>query len=170
MVCEWYLRMKLHNAVVCLCLSLPRIAKGVAELGQLPPREILSILHHPLPHSPHLSTCMVHAIHSIPSQGSILPNALVCELAWSNAIPHRDGSANPSCTTKRAHKYHTRPNVCARGRPLLNSRHTHTRLTFPRKEEERRGEGPLPSESRNLLSHATSTYAESCGLARANVG
>ena len=32
-----------------------------------------------------------------PSQGSILSNALVCELAWSNAIPRRSGSANPSC-------------------------------------------------------------------------
>jgi hypothetical protein len=82
----------------CLCLSRSRIAKRVAELGQLPPREILSILYHPFPHNPHLSTYWVHAIHSIPSQGSILPNALAsCELAWSYAIPRRGSSANPLC-------------------------------------------------------------------------
>ena len=33
--------------------------------------------------------------------------------------------------------------VCESDRPLLNSRHTQTRLTFPREEEEDRGEGPL---------------------------
>ena len=104
----------------CLSLSLSRIAKRVVELGQLPPREILSMRNHPFSHNPHLST-RVHTIRSIPSQGSILSNALACELAWSYAIPRQGGSANPSCTTKRAHWYHTRP-VCVRVTGLYSTR------------------------------------------------
>jgi hypothetical protein len=36
-------------------------------LFELPPREILSMLHHPFSHDPHLST-RVHTIHSIQSR------------------------------------------------------------------------------------------------------
>ena len=43
------------------------------------------------------------SILSSEGKGSILSIALVCELAWSYAIPRQGGSANPSCTTKRAH-------------------------------------------------------------------
>ena len=63
----------------CLSLSLSRIAKRVVELGQLPPREILSILHHPLPNIHTFSTYMGHTIHSIPSPGSILSSARMRE-------------------------------------------------------------------------------------------
>ena len=54
--------------------------------------------------------------------------------------------------------------------PLLNSRHTQTRLTFPREEEEDRGEGPLPPESRILLNHEMGIYTDSCGRAMGECG
>jgi hypothetical protein len=60
--------------------------------------------------------------------------------------------------------------VCESDRPLLNSRHTQTRLTFPREEEEDRGEGPLAPESRILLNHEMGIYTESRGLPRVDVG
>ena len=60
--------------------------------------------------------------------------------------------------------------VCESDRPLLNSRHTQTRLTFPREEEEDRGEGPLSPESRILLNHEMGIYTESRGLPRVDVG
>ena len=60
--------------------------------------------------------------------------------------------------------------VCESDRPLLNSRHTQTRLTFPREEEEDRGEGPLPPESRILLNPEIGIYTDSCGLPWVNVG
>ena len=60
--------------------------------------------------------------------------------------------------------------VCESDRPLLNSRHTQTRLTFPREEEEDRGEGPLPPESRILLNHEIGIYTDSSGLPWVNVG
>ena len=60
--------------------------------------------------------------------------------------------------------------VCESDRPLLNSRHTQTRLTFPREEEEDRGEGPLPPESRILLNHEMGTYTDSCGRAMGECG
>ena len=60
--------------------------------------------------------------------------------------------------------------VCESDRPLLNSRHTQTRLTFPREEEEDRGEGPLPPESRILLNHEIGIYTDIHTLPLANVG
>ena len=60
--------------------------------------------------------------------------------------------------------------VCESDRPLLNSRHTQTRLTFPREEEEDRGEGPLPPESRILLNHEMGIYTDSCGRAMGECG
>ena len=61
--------------------------------------------------------------------------------------------------------------VCESDRPLLNSRHTQTRLTFPREEEEDRGEGPLPPESHILLNQAmVIIYTESRRLPWVDVG
>eukprot|EP01043_Picozoa_sp_COSAG02_P106500 COSAG02_NODE_42502_length_384_cov_0.600000_1_plen_91_part_10 len=60
--------------------------------------------------------------------------------------------------------------MCESGWPLLNSRHTQTRLTFPREEEEDRGEGPLAPESRILLNHEMGIHTESRGLPRVDVG
>jgi hypothetical protein len=62
--------MKSPSVVSCkilFCLSLSRIAKRVVKLFELPPREILSMLHHPFSHDLHLST-RVHTIHSIQSR------------------------------------------------------------------------------------------------------
>ena len=60
--------------------------------------------------------------------------------------------------------------VCESGWPLLNSRHTQTRLTFPREEEEDRGEGPLAPESRILLNHEMGIYTEPSRAAMGGCG
>ena len=71
-------------------MSLSRIAKRVVELGQLPPREILSILHHPLPNIHTFSTYMGHTIHSIPSPGSILSSARMRDgVELCHSLPRR---------------------------------------------------------------------------------
>eukprot|EP01047_Picozoa_sp_COSAG01_P073122 COSAG01_NODE_11823_length_1852_cov_175.349686_3_plen_107_part_00 len=55
----------------CLSLSISRIAKRVVELGQLPPREILSILRlyfltiHTLAHGSILSNPLRIRVHTI---------------------------------------------------------------------------------------------------------
>jgi hypothetical protein len=100
----------------------------------------------------------VHTSHSIPSQGSILSSALLCELAWSCAIPRRGGSANPSRITKRAHESHTRP-VSVRVAGLYSTRGI-LKLDSRSQGKRRRTDEKAHShqEPRGLPSHATGTY------------
>ena len=171
MVCEWCLRMKLYSVVVCILpLSLSRIAKRVVELCKLPPWKILSMLNHPFSHNPHLST-RVHTIRSIPSQGRV--HTIQCTrmragVELCHSPPRR--FSQPVVHYQESPLVSYASYVCESDRPLLNSRHTQTRLTFPREEEEDRGEGPLPLESRILLNHEIGIYTDSCGLPWVNVG
>ena len=92
--------------------------------------------------------------------------------SWRGAMPFPAKAVQP---TRRAQpRDPTRVSyascVCVSDRPLLNSKHTQTRLTFPREEEEDRGEGPLSPESRILLNHEMGIYTDSCGRAMGECG
>ena len=134
----------------------------------LPPREILSMLHHPFSHDPHLST-RVHTIHSIQSRvHTIHCTRMRAGVELCHSPPRR--FSQPVVHNQESPLVSYASCVCESDRPLLNSRHTQTRLTFPREEEEDRGEGPLPPESRILLNHEMGIYTDSCGRAMGECG
>ena len=154
-----------------LPLPLSRIAKRVVELCKLPPWKILSMLNHPFSHNPHLST-RVHTIRSIPSQGSMIHTIQCTRMRASVELCHSPPRrfSQPVVHNQESPLVSYASYVCESDRPLLNSRHTQTRLTFPREEEEDRGEGPLPPESRILLNHEMGIYTDIHTLPLANVG
>ena len=137
---------------------------------ELPPREILSMLNHPFSHHPHLSA-RVHTVHSVQSRvHTIHCTRMRAGVELCHSPPRR--FSQPVVHNQESPLVSYASYVCESDRPLLNSRHTQTRLTFPREEEEDRGEGPLPPESRILLNHemGTGIYIDSCGRAMGKCG
>jgi hypothetical protein len=114
----------------------------------------------------------VHTSHSIPSQGSILSSALLCELAWSCAIPRRGGSANPSRITKRAHESHTRP-VSVRVAGLYSTRGI-LKLDTRSQGQRRRTEEKAHSHQSRVVYPVTRRvyiyYYDICGVSQAGMG
>jgi hypothetical protein len=124
-----------------------------------------------------LSSFILHtlahgSILSIPFQVKCPYYPMHSYASWRGAMPFPAKAVQP---TRRAQSKEPTSIirvlcVCESSWPLLNSRHTQTRLTFPREEEEDRGEGPLSPESRILLNHAMGIYTDSRGLPWVDVG
>ena len=137
---------------------------------ELPPREILSMLHHPFSHDLHLST-RVHTIHSIQSRvHTIHCTRMRAGVELCHSPPRR--FSQPVVHNQESPLVSYASYVCVRVAGLYSTRgilKLDSRSQGKRRRTEEKAHS-LPPESHILLNYEMGIYTDSCRLPWMNVG